>query len=104
MIIVTEKEFKAMQPGLNRVLVIPDVDDHVDAATGIQIARDESEREQGIIVASSDDAVKAGYKVGDHIVYARTSMEVFECGVNFGDRVNTLRLRVVDWHDIALKY
>jgi hypothetical protein len=103
MIKVTESEFKKMQPGINRVLVIPETDNHVDSVTGIQVVRDESEREQGVIIAVSEEAKDAGYKKGDHIVYAKTSMEVFVCEVTSGDSVTEQRLRVIDWHDIAIK-
>lgn len=100
MIRITEKEYKALQPGIGRVFVIPDMDSHVDSSSGIQVVRDESEQELGRVWRVCPSVWKHNVDIvaGAGVVYAKTSMEVFEVEV---DGEVTVRIRSVFWQDIA---
>lgn len=100
MIRITEEEYKNLQPGIGRVFVIPDMDSHVDSSTGIQVVRDESEQEFGRVWRVSPDVWKHNVDIipGAGVVYAKTSMEVFEVEV---EGQITVRIRSVFWQDIA---
>lgn len=100
MIRITEEEYKNLQPGIGRVFVIPDMDSHVDSSSGIQVVRDESEQEFGRVWRVCPSVWKHNGDIvpGAGVVYAKTSMEVFEVEV---DGQVTLRVRSVFWQDIA---
>ena len=83
-------------PGLERVMVKPDIDDR-ETTSGVFIQGDDHEQESGTIVAVSKEAADAGYCVGDRIIYSQSSREVFK------DKSTGEITRVLFWQSIAAK-